>query len=521
MRQITPGPAIGGEIGGYRIDSLLGQGGMGAVYVATHVRLRRRAAIKLLLPGYAADEDFRERFIRESQAAASLDHPNIVPVYDADEEQGVLYIAMRYVEGEDLGSLLKREGRLAPERALAVIEQAASALDAAHASGLVHRDVKPANILLGAPGEHVYLTDFGVAKHATAPGLTRTGSFIGTVDYSAPEQIEGKDVDGRTDVYALGCVLYECLTGRPPFAKDSEVAVLHAHLLEPAPAPSLLRAELSQLDEVIATALAKRRDERYPVCTELALAFRKAIAKPARAPLAATEPAPARLAATRERPPALPAPVPRVEEPGPRPRRRRWPLAVITIAVVPAAAAVALVLTRGGEDTQAGERAGSVRAVAPPPRPPAPVASRVSLRQGESGLTATISLAGGSLNAAGLIRRDTAIADGSARIELSQPGISTKVNGKSLGGVVIAIRPGTGRLVVTVTTKRGAFEALEARRGAGGRSVLLVLTRAAQRTPPPSSTSPKPSPTSPPVPTTPAPTSPAPTRPTTPTPEIG
>src|SRR5205814_639186 len=196
---------IDSEVAGYRIVELLGRGGMSVVYRAEHVRLGRPAALKLLA-ATLGQGDHRERFLRESKLAASLDHPGIVPVFDAGEEDGLLYIAMAYVEGSDLKTLLVREGKLPLRRALRILGQVASALDAAHARGLVHRDVKPANILVG-PGDRAYLSDFGVVKELAAAGTTRTGSFVGTIEYSAPEQIEGKDVDARADVYALAVVV--------------------------------------------------------------------------------------------------------------------------------------------------------------------------------------------------------------------------------------------------------------------------------------------------------------------------
>ena len=189
-------PLIGIEFAGYRIEEQVGRGGMGVVYRAEHVLLGRRDALKVLIPELSADEAFRERFLRESRLAAAIEHANIIPIYHAGEVDERLYLAMRYVRGPDLRTVLKHEGRLEPERAVSVVEQVASALDAAHARGLVHRDVKPANILL-TEGGHVYLSDFGIAKHtATRGGLTQTGSFIGTLDYAAPEQIEGKELDG-------------------------------------------------------------------------------------------------------------------------------------------------------------------------------------------------------------------------------------------------------------------------------------------------------------------------------------
>ena len=231
---------IGAVLAGYRVESLLGRGGMSVVYLAEHVSLGRKVALKVLASPLAHDPSFRERFMRESQRAAGLDHPNVIPIYDAGEidggdADGLLYIAMRYVDGPDLRSLLRRDGRLGVGRTLYMLDQVASALDAAHDNDLIHRDVKPSNILIAEPSEHVYLTDFGVAKQSTAPDLTRTGIFVGTIEYAAPEQIEGLTLDRRTDVYALGCVLYECLAGRPPFERDAEVAVMHAHLTSPPP----------------------------------------------------------------------------------------------------------------------------------------------------------------------------------------------------------------------------------------------------------------------------------------------
>src|SRR5690242_8512724 len=208
------GTRIGTEIAGFRIESVLGRGGMSVVYLAEQTRLGRKVALKILASGLLErDELFRNRFLQESHLAAALDHPNIIPIYDAGEDNGCLYIAMRYVEGRDLAQILEHEGEIGLGRTMFILDQVAGALDAAHEHGLVHRDVKPANVLLVGNTDRVYLTDFGVAKPSTSAGLTRTGFFIGTPDYSAPEQIEGRDVDARTDVYALGGMLYSCLTG--------------------------------------------------------------------------------------------------------------------------------------------------------------------------------------------------------------------------------------------------------------------------------------------------------------------
>ncbi len=236
-------PGVGQTFGGYTIESLLGRGGMGTVFLATHERLGRKVALKVISPELAHDEDFRSRFLRESELVASLDHPNVIPIYDADEVDGVLYLAMRYVDGPSLRHRISVQRRLSPEETLRIAEQIGSALDAAHAAGLVHRDVKPANILLAEPGGHAYLCDFGLAKRTSSRGATRTGSFLGSVDYCAPEQIQGQPVDERTDIYSLGCVLFHCLTGEPPYRRETEFAVLHAHLEDPPPTLSAARAD--------------------------------------------------------------------------------------------------------------------------------------------------------------------------------------------------------------------------------------------------------------------------------------
>jgi serine/threonine-protein kinase len=263
------------EIAGYRILEPIGRGGTSVVYRAEHVRLGRTAALKLLTPALG-EADFTDRFLRESRLAASLDHPSIVPVYDAGEQDGLLYIAMACVDGSDLKTLLVEEGKLPLRRALRIVGQIASALDVAHARGLVHRDVKPANILVGA-GDRAYLSDFGVTKELSSGGTTRTGSFVGTIEYCAPEQIEGRDVDARADVYALACVLYECVVGTPPFHRSSDVAVLNAHLHAPPPKLSKAAPDLPDaLEPVLAKALSKSPLDRYPTCGEFVAAARAA-----------------------------------------------------------------------------------------------------------------------------------------------------------------------------------------------------------------------------------------------------
>jgi DNA-binding SARP family transcriptional activator/Tol biopolymer transport system component/predicted Ser/Thr protein kinase len=254
----------GAEFAGYRIESVLGRGGMSVVYLAEHLGLQRKVALKVLAPQLASDDRFRERFVRESRIAASMEHPNIVPIYEAGDARHHLFIAMRYVRGTDLRRLLEREGQLDPRRAVRIVGDVAEALDAAHAAGLVHRDVKPGNILIveaaGSAGRDlVFLSDFGLTKRLESGGkLTKTGQFVGTVDYVAPEQVEGRQIDARTDVYSLACVLFECLTGRVPYGRDTDVAALYAHLSEKPPTLTSLRPDLpTALNGVFSQALSK------------------------------------------------------------------------------------------------------------------------------------------------------------------------------------------------------------------------------------------------------------------------
>ena len=329
------GPGVGETFGGYTIESLLGRGGMGAVYLAVHARLERKVALKVISPELADDPDFRARFLRESQLAASLDHPNVIPIYDADEVDGVLFLAMRYVAGPSLKGLIRQRGRLAPAETLRIAQQIGGALDAAHGAGLVHRDVKPANILVAEPGGHAYLCDFGLAKHASSQGVTRTGFFLGTLDYCAPEQIQGLPLDGRADIYSLGAVLFNCLSGQPPYVRETELAVLNAHLNDSPPALSSTRPELPRaLDGVIATAMAKHPEVRYSTAGELAEAFDAALSG------AGTD-------ATRVAPPA---PTVRLAEPQ---RPRLLVPALVLVVALAVAVAVAIVVTRdSGGSTQ-------------------------------------------------------------------------------------------------------------------------------------------------------------------------
>jgi hypothetical protein len=273
--------AEGDEFAGYRIERRLGRGGMGILYLALEPGLERRVALKLIAPEAASDDVFARRFAEESRIAASIEHPNVVPIYAAGEEDGVPWIAMRYVAGSDLDRRIAREGRLEPADAVALIAQVGNGLDAIHAAGLIHRDVKPANVLLsGDPGaEHAYITDFGVARNvATQSGLTQTGRFVGTLDYVAPEQISGEPIDARVDVYALGCLLFKLLTGEVPFPREGEAARLYAHLNDPPPAPSLYATAVPMaLDDVVVRAMSKSPDDRYPSAGDLGRAAQAAL----------------------------------------------------------------------------------------------------------------------------------------------------------------------------------------------------------------------------------------------------
>jgi len=265
-------------VAGYLLEKLVGVGGMAAVFRARDERLGRVVALKLL----AGDEVVRKRFVREARAVAAVDHPHIIPVYEAGEAAGVLFIAMRFVAGDDLRVVVSRDGALRPRRAAAFISPVASALDAAHDAGLVHRDVKPANMLVDVGPhrpEHVYLSDFGVARGVmSSSGLTRAGQFLGTPDYAAPEQISGRDVDGRADEYALACVAYTLLSGSVLFRRDVPMAVLYAHLSVPPPRLTAVRPELPDaVNEVLARALAKQPDDRYDSCGTFADELRDAL----------------------------------------------------------------------------------------------------------------------------------------------------------------------------------------------------------------------------------------------------
>jgi Protein kinase domain len=340
----------GDEFAGHRILGVAGRGGMGVVYRALQLDLDRPVALKLIAPQLAEDTAFRERFGRESRAAASIDHPNVIPIYYTGEHDGTLYIAMRYVEGSDLRSLVRAEGRLDPGRAANIVSQVASALDAAHARGIVHRDVKPANVLLGA-ADHAYLTDFGLTKNLTShTGSTRAGGWVGTLGYVAPEQIRGERIDARADVYALGCVLYHALTGSPPYQRDSDEATLWAHLHDDPPSVAAQTPGVPQaFDEVLRRAMAKDPDDRYPSAGDLG---RAALAAAGRA----APPGPERRVAVGEAAPGdeqetvvspdQAATAVASERPA---GRRLWPWALAAVPIAALAVVVVLVLDGGGD----------------------------------------------------------------------------------------------------------------------------------------------------------------------------
>jgi ketosteroid isomerase-like protein len=353
VRDLVPGT----EFGAWRIDRMLGRGGMGVVYLATDTRLSRPVAIKLIADDRAGDQAFRERFEREAQLTAAIDHPNVIPVYAAGEEDGQLYLVTRYVAGTDLHQLLRREGPLTPERAADVVEQVADGLDAAHAAGLVHRDVKPANVLLS--GRHVYLSDFGLTRSVEAEArLTDTDERLGTVDFMAPEQLRGERTDARSDVYALGCLLYTVLTGSPPFHRSSAAATITAHLEAPIPQVSDRPGLHDEFDAVLARALAKRPEDRYQSAGDLGRAAVAAagghttadlghsVARGDAAPLAET------VALPRDTRPAAPtAPTAHIALKENK-RRTLWVEAIVIAAFFLIAIVVLVVaLTSGGSDS--------------------------------------------------------------------------------------------------------------------------------------------------------------------------
>ena len=366
--------AVGSTFAGCRLEQIAGRGGMGVVYKATQIGLDRPVALKAIAPDVALDPAFQERFKHEARLAASIDHPHIVPVYEAGEIDGQLYLVMRWVEGVDLRALIDRGRALEPQRAARLGSQVASALAAAHAKRLMHRDVKPANILIASvdEAEHAYLTDFGIAKlEQAATGLTRTGMMVGTIDYMPPERIEGQPGDARSDIYSLGCVLYEMLTGEPPFRRESEGARIYAHMSAEVPWATDVRPEVPErLSEIAQRAMAKKPEERFQTAGEMSRALAAGATMPmehapqptrAAATMAAEtqlRPTPTEAAppAPPPQPPAAPppaAPPPAAQPPAATPparERSRPPVAALAIvaAVVVAAVVGVIVLSSGG-----------------------------------------------------------------------------------------------------------------------------------------------------------------------------
>ncbi|MEV7598329.1 serine/threonine-protein kinase [Kitasatospora sp. NPDC089797] len=313
---------VGRQVAGYRLEREIGRGGMAVVYRAKDLRLGRTVAVKLLAPELARNEVFRRRFMHESEAAAGIDHPHIVPVFEAGEHDGILYLAMRYVEGGDLRALIDRDAPLPAGRTTRLALQIASALDAAHAHRLVHRDVKPGNVLVAAGPdrehpEHLYLADFGLTKKSLSlSGLTSVGQIVGTLDYAAPEQLSGRPLDGRCDQYSLGCVVFEMLAGSPPFRRETDLALLWAHLNDPPPELRRHRPDLpGAVQEVVRRALAKAPEDRYPDCLQFVAELR-----------AATGPGPWTAGGPPTR--AVPA-LARTPAPGPVPEPPGWAAPVV------------------------------------------------------------------------------------------------------------------------------------------------------------------------------------------------
>ena len=270
--------APGSTFAGCRLEGVAGRGGMGVVFQATQLALRRPVALKAIAPDLAADAEYRERFQRESHLAALIDHPNVIPVYEAGELDGTLYLIMRWIDGTDLEELFKRSGPLSPRRAITLLRPVASALAAAHRHGLVHRDIKPANVLIARgydeDDEHVYLTDFGIARHTDAGTLTRTGVFVGTIDYMAPERIEGKRGDAPSDIYSFGCMLFQALAGRVPFDRPTDISKIFAHVNDPIPSVrDYVDGVPELLDEIIVKSMAKRPEDRFGSAVELTAAL--------------------------------------------------------------------------------------------------------------------------------------------------------------------------------------------------------------------------------------------------------
>jgi serine/threonine protein kinase len=368
VTELRPGTVFAG----HRIKGVVGRGGMGVVYRATQLDLDRTVALKVVAPELQEDETARRRFLHESRRAASIDHPHVVPIHYAGEEDGVPYLVMRYVVGDDARTLVRRDGPLEPTRTAAIVAQVAGALDAAHSAGLVHRDVKPANVLLGA-SDHAYLSDFGLARHVQSiSSATGSGHWVGTLDYVAPEQIRGDAVDARTDVYALGCLLYFLLTASVPFPREGDEAKLWAHLTERPPRPSE-RGAPEAFDPVISRALAKAPDDRYPSAGDLGRA-----AQGAATGVAVTEPERAVARGDAASHETRTRSTPRSRRP-----HRRWAALVGAIGVGAAGAVLAVVLADPGTHDPATRAA--IRATPTPTPTPTPKPTATTPRGGVAG----------------------------------------------------------------------------------------------------------------------------------------
>ena len=461
MREI----AVGGIFAGHRIEAVAGRGGMGVVYRATQLDLDRVVALKVIAPSLMADDGIRRRFVRESRVAASLEHPNVIPIHYAGEADGIAYIVMRFVEGDDLRHLIRRGGPMPPARAAAIVSQIAAALDAAHAAGLVHRDVKPANVLV-APGDHVYLTDFGLTKHAlSASGETGAGRLVGTIDYAAPEQIRGERVDARTDVYALGCLLCFVLTGRVPYPREGQEAKLWAHLSEPPPAVSAEAPGVpAALDGVVARALAKRPEERYPSAGDLARA----------AYTAATGDEPTlsdeRTVAIGNAAPTLVQVLAEPSPPAPA-RRPRWPLAAAAAASVLLAGGLAL-LVAGRKDPAS---RGTPTATPAPIALPKPI--RVLPRPN------AVAVAGGRTWVGGFRSEEVMAVDADAErvLERIAPVVGVGTNDMAAGAGAVWVAVARERTVVRIdprtgeTARRIAVDGTPEAIAAGARDVWVAV----------------------------------------------
>ena len=391
----------GDVFAGHRIEGVAGRGGMGVVYRAMQLDLERPVALKLIAPSLAEDPEFRDRFVRESRAAASIDHPNVIPIYYTGEHDGLLFIAMRYVEGSDLRTVVRADGRLEPERAGRIVAQVGTALDAAHARGLVHRDVKPANVLLGGE-DHAYLTDFGLTKRLTSAGAasTHAGGWVGTLGYVAPEQIRGERIDARADVYALGCVLFHALTGSPPYQRERDEATLWAHLNDPPPSVSSAPGVPDAFEDVLRRAMAKDPADRYPSAGDLGRAAlvaagaptterpeRMVAIGPAAPPgdeetVVSADQSPTRMATRLQEPPPAAAAA-----------RPRWAWLLALLPVLALAVGAFLLLDGGGDDAPGGEGTTSTQGPEDVPSP----AGRVTGRTTVGGRPNDLVIAGGSV----------------------------------------------------------------------------------------------------------------------------